>query len=146
MKNKKGFTLIEIMVTLTILVLLLGVVAASTILTQQFSTGEHSRTELQNDIRIALAYIETDVRSSNQIVVSDGDCFIIIGTVNTRYCLVGTQIQRNDQPVSSKVSSFSYTINVATSTLVVNLTSLNDRYGRPIITSETYYLRDGRSN
>jgi prepilin-type N-terminal cleavage/methylation domain-containing protein len=146
MKNKKGFTLIEIVVTLIILVLLLGVVAATTVLTQQFSTGEHSRVQLQNEVRIALAYIDSDVRSSNQIAVSDTTCFILISTTNVRYCLVGDALTRNDQPIAENITNFNYTIDTSSGTLVVSLTTIADRYGHPVSITDTYYLRDGRSN
>ncbi len=146
MKNKKGFTLLEIVVTFTILVLLLGVVASATVLTQQFSTGEHSRVELQNEVRIALAWIDSDVRSSNQLAVPDSTCFILIGSENIRYCLVGDELTRNDQPIAENLTSFTYTIDATNGTLEVNLTSILDRYGNPVSITDTYYLRDGRSN
>lgn len=146
MKNNKGFTLLEIMVTLTILVLLLGVVAGAVVMTQQFSTGEHSRVELQNEIRIALAWIDSDVRSSNQLAVSDNDCFILIGTQNIRYCLVGDELTRNDQPIAANLTAFAYTIDASNGTLMVSLTSILDRYGSPVSLTDIYYLRDGRSN
>ena len=146
MKNNKGFTLIEIVVTLTILVLLLGVVAGATVLTQQFSTGEHSRVQLQSEIRVALAYIDSDVRSSNQLVVSDNTCFILIGGENIRYCLVGDELTRNDQPIAENLTNFTYSIDATSGTLIVSLTSIADRYGNPVSLTDTYYLRDGRSN
>ena len=146
MKNKKGFTLIEIVVTLTILVLLLGVVAGATILTQRFSTGEHSRVQLQNEVRIALAWIDSDVRSSNQIAVNDDTCFVLISGENVRYCLVGDQLTRNDRPIAENLVNFAYTIDTSSSTLVVTLTTIADRYGNPVSLTDTYYLRDGRSN
>jgi prepilin-type N-terminal cleavage/methylation domain-containing protein len=146
MKNKKGFTLIEIVVTLTILVLLLGVVAATTVLTQRFSTGEYSRVELQNEVRIALAWIDRDVRSSNQIAINDDSCFILISGTNVRYCLVGDTLTRNDQTIAENLVNFSYTIDPTSSTLVVSLTTIADRYGNPVSLTDTYYLRDGRSN
>jgi prepilin-type N-terminal cleavage/methylation domain-containing protein len=146
MKNKKGFTLIEIVVTFTILVLLLGVVASATILTQRFSTGEHSRVQLQSEIRIALAWIDNDVRSSNQLVVSDNDCFILIGGESIRYCLVGEELTRNDKSIAEYLTNFTYTIDASSGTLRVTLTSILDRYGNPVSLTDTYYLRDGRSN
>lgn len=146
MKNNKGFTLIEIVVTLTILVLLLGVVAGATVLTQQFSTGEHSRVQLQSEIRIALAFIDSDVRSSNQLAVSDNTCFILIGGENIRYCLVGDELTRNDQTIAENLTNFTYSIDATSGTLVVSLTSIADKYGNPVSLSDTYYLRDGRSN
>jgi type II secretory pathway pseudopilin PulG len=144
--NRKGFTLLEIVVTFTILVLLLGVVAAATVLTQRFSTGEHSRVQLQSEIRIALAYIDRDVRSSNQLAVSDNACFILIGGENIRYCLVGDELTRNDQPIAENLTNFVYTIDATSGTLAVTLTSILDRYGNPVSLTDTYYLRDGRSN
>lgn len=146
MKNKKGFTLIEIVVTLTILVLLLGVVAATTVLTQRFSTGEHSRVQLQNEVRIALAWIDSDVRSSNQIAINDDSCFILISGTNVRYCLVGDALTRNDQTIAENLVNFTYAIDPSSGTLVVTLTTIADRYGHPVSLTDTYYLRDGRSN
>lgn len=143
--NRKGFTLLEIMVTLIILVLLLGIVAGATVLTQQFSTGEHSRVELQNEVRIAFAWIDSDVRSSNQIAVSDNDCFILISGENVRYCLEGDELTRNDQPVAKNLVDFVYSINTSSGTINVTLTTIADRYGNPVSLSDTYYLRDGRS-
>jgi prepilin-type N-terminal cleavage/methylation domain-containing protein len=144
--KRKGFTLLEIVVTLTILVLLLGIVAATTVLTQQFSTGEHSRAQLQNEVRIAMTYLDSDVRSSNQIAVTDADCFILISTSNVRYCLVGDEFQRNDQVIAENLTAFTYTIDASAGTLTVRLVTINDRYGSPVDHIETYYLRDGRSN
>ena len=146
MKNKKGFTLIEVVVTLVILVLLLGVVAGTTVLTQQFSTGEHSRVQLQNEVRIALAYIDSDVRASNQIAVADTACFILISGTHVRYCLVGDELTRNGQPIAANLTDFTYTIDTSSGTLIVSLTTIADRYGNPVSITDTYYLRDGRSN
>lgn len=142
--KSKGFTLIEIVVTLTILVLLLGVVAGATILTQQFSTGEHSRVELQNEVRIAMTYFDRDIRSSDQVAQSQSECFILQGTPIISYCLVGDQLLRNDFPIAQNLVSFIYNIDDLNDTVTIHLTTINDQYGNPIDHIETYYLRDGR--
>jgi len=144
-KNNKGFTLIEIVVTLTILVLLLGVVAGATVLTQQFSTGEYSRVQLQNEVRIALTWIDRDVRSSNQRVQTDNGCLVVVSD-NIYYCLVGDELTRNNQPIAEKLSNFTFTISENGDTLIITLTSILDRYGNPVSITDTYYLRQGRGN
>ena len=73
LKNKRGFTLIEVLVVLLITSILLGVIYL--VFNQSVSTftKEESRVENQQSLRQAALVIEKDIRESDQ---QEGSLFL----------------------------------------------------------------------
>jgi len=78
MNNNKGFTLVEVMVVLTILVLVIA--ALSTL----FESSMHSwsrvnnQTELQQNLRLSLNFITEDIKNSKGILEDSNENKIIL--------------------------------------------------------------------
>lgn len=71
MKRKKGFTLLEVMVTLLIFSILSLMISAILIQSQKILIRTDKSSEIQNEIRNALFKIQTASKKNNEIVIND---------------------------------------------------------------------------
>lgn len=67
-KIKKGFTLVELVVVTPLIVVLIGAVVAVTIQASNSALRSQARSQLQNDVLLALDMMEQDIRLSRHIV------------------------------------------------------------------------------
>ncbi|HEV8177796.1 MAG TPA: prepilin-type N-terminal cleavage/methylation domain-containing protein [Gemmatimonadales bacterium] len=67
MTNRRGFTLIEIMISLTIMLIAMGAVSKLMLSTQRLSRGQAERTTLQSNVRIGSLMILNDLRELNTV-------------------------------------------------------------------------------
>lgn len=145
LKNKRGFTLIEVLVVLLITSILLGVIYM--VFNQSVSTftKEESRVENQQSLRQAALVIEKDIRESDQqkgslFLEADG-CYRF---AFHKYCLVGNSLMRDGSALASNVAQFTMSES-ASLELLIKLESVPDRY-QQVVTIETQVtLRGERS-
>ncbi len=67
MTNRRGFTLIEIMMALTIMLLIMGAVYKLMISTQRVSRGQAERVSLQSNVRIGSLVVLNDLRELSTV-------------------------------------------------------------------------------
>jgi prepilin-type N-terminal cleavage/methylation domain-containing protein len=65
MANRRGFTLIEIMISLTIMLIVMGSVYKLMLSSQRLSRGQAERTTLQSNVRIGSLLVLNDLRELN---------------------------------------------------------------------------------
>lgn len=71
MKRKKGFTLLELMVTLSILLILSVMISAILIQSQRILIGVDNKSKIQDEVRTALLKIQTNAQKADEIIVND---------------------------------------------------------------------------
>ena len=67
MANRRGFTLIEIMISLSIMLIVMGAVYRLMISTQRVSRGQAERVNLQSNVRIGSLVVLNDLRELNTV-------------------------------------------------------------------------------
>ncbi len=73
MANRRGFTLIEIMISLTIMLIVMGAVYRLMISTQRASRGQAERVHLQSNVRIGSLAVLNDLRELNTVTGGSTD-------------------------------------------------------------------------
>lgn len=119
MKNKKGFTLVEVIVV----VALIAVVAM--LMYSFFGQGlkvfsyESDSADKQMNLREVVSDITSRIRLTDSSSISYSSGTLTIGSYS--YTLSNGQIKRNGAAISSGISSF----NVSMDTTIVNITIVN---------------------
>jgi prepilin-type N-terminal cleavage/methylation domain-containing protein len=87
MPNRRGFTLIEIMLSLTIMLIVMGAVYRLMISTQRVSRGQAERVNLQSNVRIGSLVVLNDLRELNTFTggLADQNDILAIGASEITY-------------------------------------------------------------
>lgn len=148
LKSKKGFTVIEVMLTLLILAIVFGMIVGIITFFSNFYQGENSTLNRQENFQVLMINLERDVRFSNQEIIfsnEDGACYII-GTPgvlqSNTYCFTNKQVTRNGIVIARQIESFTLTT-ISNSEIVVSVESTADSRGQTIQANYTIYLRQG---
>lgn len=80
MKNKKGFTLIELVITLAILGIVLPVIFSPVFFSFKNFDTQNEKTNIISDTRAVMDYLTREIRKSDQVTVDDNKITITIGT------------------------------------------------------------------
>lgn len=147
--NKKGFTLIELIVTMAVLSIFTYLITMLVTSSMGFFGDEESQVANQSALRIVAVQFEKDVRrhviGSGELVVS-GSCYTItpVYEANVAYCLVGSNVERNGLVIAEGVSVFTVSpYRTSDNSLLLTLRSNADRYGRVNEVVVRIYVRVG---
>jgi prepilin-type N-terminal cleavage/methylation domain-containing protein len=147
-REKKGFTLIEIMVTIIILTIVFGMLATLVSFFARFYRDENSQLDRQENMRLLLVLLEKDVRMSNQSVDFSGTCYVI-GTDDqvasqVEYCVSGEQVVREGVVVAREIDTFEL---ISTNDFIdVNIQAIPDSRGKVLEVSSRIFLRKGQGD
>lgn len=118
--SRKGFTLIELIITMLIIVIVFGILANLIGFSTKFFRDENTQIANQTALRQIAVTFEKDIRryalDSSQIVVS-GSCHTLGATITYCYDNVNKTITRNSVVVAEGIEIFS----VVFDSLKVNL-------------------------
>lgn len=110
MKDQKGVTLVELLVTLAIT----SIVLVSLFQIIRFSMNGYRRqtstVNLQMDARTFLSGLSSDVRRSDRVYITGDTLFVERGGQGHAYELEGHQVKRNGSVVLENVTMFQKTI------------------------------------
>lgn len=110
--NKKGFTLVELMITMVLAGIVTAVLATTYIMQQRSATAQEQVVEMQQNIRAGLAMLERDIRMAGfdptSTVVGSKD--IITATTNT---LQLAQDLNGDGDIADTGEDLTYSLYVA---------------------------------
>jgi prepilin-type N-terminal cleavage/methylation domain-containing protein len=93
MSNRRGFTLIEIMVSLTLMLIVMGSVYKLILSSQRLSRGQTERMHLQSNVRIGSLVVLNDLRELNTVAggsAAENDILAIAPTSITYRGMRGT--------------------------------------------------------
>jgi prepilin-type N-terminal cleavage/methylation domain-containing protein len=134
--GKKGFTLIELIVTMAVLSVFTYLIAMLVTNSMGFFKDEESQVANQSALRIVAVQFEKDARRHvfgvGDLVIS-GSCYTItpVNGSSIAYCLVGNNVQRNGAVIASGVSEFTVSpYRVTDNSVLLTIRSNADRYGR----------------
>lgn len=146
MKSKKGFTLIELIITMFLLTVVLGLVTGIVTNSLKFFSDERTQVNNQASLRLIAVDFEKDVRKYvlgvDQFSYTSG-CYRIVPELvsNINYCLVGTDLTRNGVLIGEQVSQFTAVYNTTNNSIALTIRSLPDAYGRVNEVIVNIYIR-----
>lgn len=137
--NKKGFTLLELVVVIIILGIIMGGVVSAFAFGLKFYTDEDSSIDRQANLRFVAVNFEKDIRKSpTQIVDVTGAC---ASFDSIQYCLVGNTVEKNGVAIAENVDGM--TITHGGTYLDLDLSSTPDERNNDVNISTRIYLRKG---
>lgn len=150
-KNKKGLTLIEVLVTVLIIAIVFGMVASIVGFFSRFYTDENQHINRQENMRVLMLQIERDIRMSDQQVnVSTAPCFVIgTGQGSTpihTYCFDSAtgNVNRDGIIMARNVSVFNFTLS-SDRALNIDIKMIPDARGKQLEAVYTIFLRQAGS-
>lgn len=127
MRNEKGLTLIELIITMLIISLLLGSIYGILEGALKVWLQGSERIDIQQNARIAINTLETEIRRADRVNLNSGATTLNL-TINgqlIRYYLSGTQLLRSvsgegNNPVAYNINQlkFTYYPNISSCSLV----------------------------
>jgi prepilin-type N-terminal cleavage/methylation domain-containing protein len=145
LRNKKGLTVLEVMITLFVIGIVLSMVVGIVTFFASFYQGENTTINRQENIQFLLTSLERDVRFSDQTINFSGTCYII-GTVSTQeYCYDTStkRVTRNGAVLANEIESFTLTTDTNGTRINVAVLTTNDSRGQNLQATYTIYLRQG---
>lgn len=142
--DKKGMTLVEVLVTMAVLSILLSVVYTIFNSSTERLLKEESRVEIQQSMKQATLLIEQDFRRANQSSIpelNENGCYYI--NLNA-YCLdpdTGT-LTKNDRAITTNIKTFM--ISEKDGQALIVLESTDDKYGQNVMVETKSTLRGKR--
>lgn len=149
MHNKsKGFTLIEIVITMLIVVIVFGIVANLVGFSTKFFRDENSQVANQEALRLVAVSFEKDVRkyALNSTLITSGSagCYTLGTTVTYCHNTTNKTITRNGNTIAKGVASFSLIL-TDSRFIRFNIESIQDSRGIPNNLKMDIYYRTERS-
>lgn len=150
LKNKKGLTLIEVIVTIFIAAIVLGMVASIVGFFSGFFGDETQQINRQENMRILVLNLEKDIRTSDQTITLSGGCYVIgEGDGSTpihTYCFSNENktVTRNGDILARNVDQFNLIL-TDSSTINIDIKMEKDTRDKIIEANYTIYLRQARN-
>lgn len=141
---KKGFTLIEVVVTMMIVVMVFGVLANLVGFSTKFFRDESTQVANQESLRLIAVYFEKDARmliSTNNDLTFDSitNCYSLGSSTIVTYCLDANSILRNGVEIGEGIAIFDVVNDIANSAIHLEIISIPDN--RNITIEITYMIR-----
>jgi len=149
-KIKSGFTLIEVIITMMIVVMVFGLVASLVGFSTTFFKNESTQVANQESLRLVATYFEKDSRMyvSRNIDISFNSttkCATMGSSTVITYCLNANNILRNGVVIASGVQTFNVVIDAANSAIHLRLVSIPDTRNNPIEVNYMIRIRIGET-
>lgn len=150
MNNRKGFTLIELIITMVILSIVMGLIVGLVTQSMKFFNDEEQQVANQASLRQIAVEFEKNVRrhviSSTEFEVS-GNCYVIkpIFEDDINYCFdsVNFTVERDGLVIGERVGQFSANYDSSDDSIALIIQSRPDGYGRINEVSVRIYIRVG---
>jgi prepilin-type N-terminal cleavage/methylation domain-containing protein len=150
MRNNKGFTLIELVITMVILSIIGGLVVGLVMQSMKFFNDEDGQVTNQAALRQIAVEFEKNVRryviQPTEFEVA-GTCYTIkpVFENNIAYCYVSANntVTRNGVVIGENVGQFSAVYDTTNHFITLLIQSLPDGYGRVNEVNVNIYIRIG---
>jgi len=153
MKKNKGFTLIEVIVTVAVLSLMLAGMFSIFDVGVKLYAKDNTQVANQESIRTVMTSIEKKIRKAdhpNSPFLDNGGCLAIRSATTTdTFCLSGNTITLNGSPILNRVATFTFIISNTISSenkssVTITISSIADSMNQVNTLSETFNARRGR--
>jgi len=141
MKNKHGFTLVELVVVMAITLILLSSIGMIFSLGTRFYRTDISQSENQGSIRTVVTSVEKNLRIADSVSSTLGCLVITVSSGPQTYCLIGNNIMLNGKIFADKIKTFTYTLLLTNSQVVIHIESTMDSQGKSSVIDTTINLR-----
>lgn len=146
MKNRKGFTLIELILVLTVTTILLGSVITIVLQSINYYKIDETKAANQDSLNLVSTSIEGKIRSASAVSSS---CEITTATGKFTYSLNTTThvltltntITLSSSTLTDRIASFTCT--VTGNVVGLSITTINDRTGDHLSLNTTIAIRKG---
>lgn len=145
--KSKGFTLIEIVITMLIVVIVFGIVANLVGFSTKFFRDENTQVANQEALRLVAVSFEKDVRKyalNSTLITQSSDCYTLGTTVTYCHNTTNKTITRNGNTIAKGVASFSLIL-TDSRFIRFNIESIQDSRGIPNNLKMDIYYRTERS-
>lgn len=147
-KNKKGMTLVEVVIALAVATVLVATISGVFLFINSVNNNQKSYIQAQDTIRTAALVVEKDIRSSSQYISVEFDALtntyeIMDNTSNTviaEYRLQGETLYRNGSVLIDNVTSFTISQEL-TSGERIRISISSSHSGKEMTYEQTIYLR-----
>lgn len=138
LKDQKGMTLVELLAALALMSIIIALIGSAHILGQKQFRNQTEEINYQEQVRLAMASITKEIRTSNgdQVTISDG----IITIDTTTYELRQSSLYKNESIISEQISEF--TAIKQGGKIDVSISSLPNRNDKKETLSTVIYLRE----
>lgn len=146
MKNRKGFTLVELILVLAVTTILLGTVIAVLLQSIDMYKIDETKSANQDSLNIVSTSIESKMRTASAVSLSGSDCVVTTPAGNFIYSLDTTThtISVNSAALTQRIASFSCVVDGTNpSKITVSIATINDRAGNNQSLTTTIFLRKG---
>lgn len=144
--NKNGFTLIEIVIAMLIVVIVFGILANLVGFSTKFFTDENTQVANQAALRQVAVNFEKDVRKfalNDTLITVSGTCYTLGATVTYCHDGVSKTITRNSVVVAKGIQTF--TVNKSNTAFVqLNMLTVPDSRNQPSDIEFRIYYRTER--
>lgn len=143
MKNKKGFTLVELIVVITVTTILLGTVISIFLQSVDMFKIDETKSANQDSLNVASTSIESKIRTASAVSGTGSVCVVTTAAGDYTYSLdTSTNILTvNASYLTGRIAAFSCT--VTGDVVSLSITTVNDRTGTPQSLNTTIVLRKG---
>lgn len=143
MKNTKGFTLIELIVVLSVTTILLGIVISILLQSIHMYKIDETKSANQDSLNVASSSIETKIRSATNVSLSGADCVVTTASSTYTYSLNTTShtLSINGSSLTDRISSFS--CSVSGNVVTISISTITDNAGNYQSFDTSIILRKG---
>lgn len=147
LKDRKGFTLIELVVVVAVVVIVFGLVAGLVGFSTRFFRDENTQVMSQESLRLIALDFEKDIRRSNGFEKIDDNNFLVkevSAGVDVMYTLTNDfRVLRNGALIGERVESFDPSIEDEGTSILLTIVSRPDGRGKVNQIEFRIYIRGG---
>jgi type II secretory pathway pseudopilin PulG len=148
--RKRAMTLLEIVITVMLISIVIGAGIMPFVMQQGMLRTHMARSDIQDQVSIAMAYINKDVFRAEEITYTAADDITLgIGTDNVRgsdlpiqYSLDGTDLKRSGSTIARYITNIAFT---SQGNNLVGVTITASRDGQTLTSSTAFALRATRA-
>lgn len=143
MKNKKGFTLVELILVLSVTTILLGTIIAIFLQSLELYKIDETKSANQDSLNIATTAIEAKLRQASAVAGAASTCTVTTSAGDYVYTLdVSSHILSvNSAYLTNRIASFSCAVNG--NVVALSISTINDKTGTPQSLNTSIVLRKG---
>lgn len=143
MKNKKGFTLVELILVLAVTTILFGTIVTVFLQSIDFYKIDETKSANQDSLNVAVTSIEGKIRIASAVTPSGSGCIVTTAAGTYTYALNTTTntLSLNTSVLTQRIAGFSCTV---TGDIVgLSITTINDRTGDHLSLNTSIVIRKG---
>lgn len=143
MRNKKGFTLVELILVMAVTTILLGTIVAIFLQSIDMYKTDETKSANQSSLNMVSSKIDASLRKASDVYVDGSGCHIVHSASEEVFSLNTTTkvISINGAYLTDRITEFTCTNNANVITVYVK--TINDIKGSYLTYNSTIVLRQG---